>query len=63
MGCAKQLVPVPVSKVCYSEALTEVVIPEDWSIQWLAKNSKSVVEAFRIQQKTIQCYKGEKNEK
>lgn len=56
MGCHKAVVPVPVNKVCPKPAQSPVIIPEDWTIQWLGINTKAVIEAYKVQQETIKCY-------
>ena len=58
MGCCKPCLS-PISN-CPKVPVTPVVIPDEWTIQWLGKNSKEVVEAFRMQQEVIKCYEGGK---
>jgi len=54
MGCSKAVVKQPI--ICPNPPQTPVVIPNEWTIQWLGLNAKAVIEAYKIQQETIKCY-------
>lgn len=53
--------PEPTQKTCVKTSLPPLVIPADWNVIWIQRNSKAVVEAFKLQQETIKCYEKKYN--